>query len=133
MERKTWQVYCFGKKKCLPVRFGGVQREFLSEKKVKVTPCRGAENRNEKKKGAGTKSGESGTRNLEAESIRSSKLLSNLVFYAQYQKQSGELKTVTDKLPLQRHWHLVTRYQVLVILAQRRVVSEEALERAEIT
>ena len=43
------------------------------------------------------------------------------------------MKTVTDKLPLQRHWHLVTRYQVLVILAQRRVVSEEALERAEIT
>ena len=93
------------KKKCAPVRSEGVQRGFLSERKVKVTPCRGAENRNEKKKGAGTKSGESVTRILEAESMRSSKLLSNLVFYAQYQKQSGELKTVTDKLPVHRHWH----------------------------
>ena len=37
------------------------------ERKGKVIPCRGAEDR----KGAGTSSGKSGTRNLEAESIRS--------------------------------------------------------------
>ena len=45
----------------------GVQRGFLSEGKGKVIPCRRTENRN----GAGTNSGESGARNLEAESIRS--------------------------------------------------------------
>ena len=41
------------KKKGAPVRFEGVQRGFLSERKVKVTPCRWAENRNEKKKRRG--------------------------------------------------------------------------------
>ena len=40
---------------------------MLPERKGKVIPCRWAENR----KGAGTNSGESGGRNLEAESIRS--------------------------------------------------------------
>ena len=41
-------------------------RGFLSEtRKGKVIPCRGAEDR----KRAGTNSGESGTRNLEAESV----------------------------------------------------------------
>ena len=49
------------------VTFESVQRGFLSERKGKVTQCRWTENR----KGAGTKSGESGARNLEAESIRS--------------------------------------------------------------
>ena len=39
----------------------------MSERKGKVSPCRWTENR----KGAGTNSGESGARNLEAESIRS--------------------------------------------------------------
>ena len=65
-ERETWQVYCFGKKMswCLTE---GVQRGFLSERKGKVIYCRGAEDR----KGAGTNSEESGTRHLEAESIRS--------------------------------------------------------------
>ena len=41
--------------------------EFLSERKGKVFPCRWIEHR----KGTGTNSGESGERNLEAESIRS--------------------------------------------------------------
>ena len=41
--------------------------EFLSERKGKVIPCRRTENR----KGAGTNSGQSGARNLEAENIRS--------------------------------------------------------------
>ena len=40
---------------------------MLSEKKGKVIPRRGTENG----KGAGTNSGESGAKNLEAESIRS--------------------------------------------------------------
>ena len=40
---------------------------FLSERKGNVIPCRRTENR----KGAGTDSGESGARNLKAESIRS--------------------------------------------------------------
>ena len=39
----------------------------MSERKRKVIPCRWIENR----KGAGTSDGESGARNLEAESIRS--------------------------------------------------------------
>ena len=38
----------------------------MSERKGKVIPCRWTKDR----KGAGTNSGESGTRNLEAESIR---------------------------------------------------------------
>ena len=50
----------------------GVQSGFLSERKV--IPCRGAEDR----KGAGTSSGKSGARNLEAESN----------YF--YQKQSGD-------------------------------------------
>ena len=54
------------KKKCLEVRFEAYGK-FLSERKGKVIPCRGSEDR----KGAGTNSGESGTRNQEAESIRS--------------------------------------------------------------
>ena len=33
----------FWKKKCLEVRFERVQRGFLSERKGKVIPCRGAE------------------------------------------------------------------------------------------
>ena len=66
-KRKTWQVCCFEKKKRLRVRVEGVQRGFPSERKGNTIPCRGAENRN----GAGTNSGESGARSLEAESIRS--------------------------------------------------------------
>ena len=50
--QKTWQVYCFGEKKCLEVRFEGVQRGFLLERKGKVIPCRGSIAR----KGAGTNS-----------------------------------------------------------------------------
>ena len=35
----------FWEKKCLQVRFGGVQRGFLSERKAKVIPCRRAKDR----------------------------------------------------------------------------------------
>ena len=52
---------------CLEFRFEGVQRGFLSERKGKVIPCRGAEDR----KGAGTSSGKSGTRNQENGSSKS--------------------------------------------------------------
>ena len=52
---------------CLEFRFEGVQRGFLSERKGKVIPCRGAEDR----KGAGTNRKKPDRRNLEAESIRS--------------------------------------------------------------
>ena len=45
------------KKKCPEVRYEGVQRGFLSERKGKANPCRGAEDR----KSAGTNSGNSGT------------------------------------------------------------------------
>ena len=63
---------------------------FLSERKGKVIPCRWAENR----KGAGTNSGESGVRNLEAESIRSGA------------KSTGgcvKLKTVTEISPVSNY------------------------------
>ena len=43
-------------KRDVEVRFEGVQRGFPSERKGKVIPCRGAEDR----KGAGTDSGKSG-------------------------------------------------------------------------
>ena len=46
------------KKKCAPVRFEGVQRGFLSERKGKVIPGRGAED----EKGAGTNSAKCVTR-----------------------------------------------------------------------
>ena len=49
------------------VRSEGVQREFLSKRKETVIPCRVTKDR----KSAGTNSGQSGARNLEAESIRS--------------------------------------------------------------
>ena len=58
-KQKTWQVYSFGKR--------NVFRLYLNESKGEVIPCKWTENR----KGAGTSSGESGARNLEAESIRS--------------------------------------------------------------
>ena len=64
---KNGRSLSFGVKEWLEVSLEGVQREFLSERKGKVIPCRGTENR----KGAGTNSGKSDTRNLEAESIRS--------------------------------------------------------------
>ena len=60
-----------------------MQRGFLSERKGKVIPCRGSENR----KGAETNGGESSTRNLEAESIRSR---------AESTGGCVKLKTVTD-------------------------------------
>ena len=57
----------FGERKCFDVTLERVQKGFLSERKGKVILCKWTENR----KGAGTNSGESGARNLEAESIRS--------------------------------------------------------------
>ena len=55
------------KKTRLEVRSERVQGKFLSEREGRVIPCRGAEDR----KGVGTNSGKSRTRNLEAESTRS--------------------------------------------------------------
>ena len=57
----------FWKKKCLEARFKRVQRGFLSERKGKVIPCRGATDR----KGVETTSGKSGMKNLEAETSES--------------------------------------------------------------
>ena len=57
----------FSKKKCLGIWSEGVQRGFLSERKGKIIPYRGAANR----KSAGTSKGKSSSKNLEAESIRS--------------------------------------------------------------
>ena len=65
-KKKKWRVSIFWVKERLEVSFEGVQRGFLSDRKGKVIPCRGTENR----KGAGTNSGKSDTKNLEAESIR---------------------------------------------------------------
>ena len=67
VKQKTWQVYRFGKRNVFLVTSEWFQRGFLSERKVKVIRCWWTENR----KGAGTNSGESGARNLGAESIRS--------------------------------------------------------------
>ena len=57
----------FWEKKCFEVGFERVQREVLSDRKGKVIPCGGTEDR----KDTGTNSGKSGTRELEAESIGS--------------------------------------------------------------
>ena len=55
---KTWGGgLLFWKKKCFQVGFEGVQRGFLSDRKGKDIPCRGAVDR----KGSGTESGKSGT------------------------------------------------------------------------
>ena len=62
-------VFVFGGG-CFEVRFVGVQRGFLSERKGKVIPYRGAEDG----KGTGGNSRKSGTRGLEDE----------------FQKQNGE-------------------------------------------
>ena len=58
-----------------------VQRGLLLERRGKVIPCWWTENR----KGAGTNSGESGVRNLEAESIRS-----------RMESTGEKLKTITE-------------------------------------
>ena len=57
----------FWEKKCLYVRFEGVERRFQFEKKGKVIPHRGAEDR----KGTKTNSGKFAMKNLEAEGVRS--------------------------------------------------------------
>ena len=64
-EQKTWQGYNFGKRSVFRLDLK-VQRGFLSDRKGKVIPCRRTEN----KKGTVTNRGESGARNLEAESVR---------------------------------------------------------------
>ena len=53
-EQKTWQIYCFEKKrkKCLELWFEQVLREFLLKRKEMVIPCRAAKD----KKGMGTSS-----------------------------------------------------------------------------
>ena len=56
----------FWKKKCFKVGFERIQRRFLSERTGKVIQCRGTE----EGKGTRTNSGKSGTRNLQAESIK---------------------------------------------------------------
>ena len=56
----------FWKKTFFEVGSEGGQRGFLSERKGKVIPCRGTEDR----KGTGTNSRKCYTRNLEAESIK---------------------------------------------------------------
>ena len=58
MEQKTWQVHNFGKRNVFRLDLNESREGFCR---------RGRGNR----KGAGTNSGESGARNLEAESIRS--------------------------------------------------------------
>ena len=63
-EQKTWQVYSLGKRNIFRLHLNE-SRDGFCQRKGKVIPCRGAENR----KGAGINSGESGARNLEAESI----------------------------------------------------------------
>ena len=84
-ERKTCRsIVLKKKKKSLKVRLKGHQKEFLLERKGKVIVCRWTENR----KGAGTNSGESGVRNLEAESIRSG---------AESTGGRVKLKTVTER------------------------------------
>ena len=57
----------FWKKTFFEVGSEGGQRGFLSERKGKVIPCRGTEDR----KGTGTNSRKSGAGDLEAESIGS--------------------------------------------------------------
>ena len=56
----------FSKKKCFEAGSQGVPRGFLFGRKKKIIQCRGTKDR----KGKGTNSGESGTRNLETKSIR---------------------------------------------------------------
>ena len=73
------------KQKCLRVRLECVHIGFLWERKGKVVPFRGAE-----VKGAGTNSGKSGSRNLDAESIRSR---------AESTGGCVELKTITENKP----------------------------------
>ena len=63
-EQKTWQVYSLGKRNIFRLHLNE-SRDGFCQRKGKVIPCRGAENR----KGAGINSGESGARTLEAESI----------------------------------------------------------------
>ena len=61
-ERKTWQVYCFGKRHVL--RFDLKEsRQGFCRREGKVVPCRGAEDR----KGLGINSGKSIMRNPETE------------------------------------------------------------------
>ena len=75
MEQKTWRVYSFEKRNGFRLDLNeSIWRGCLSDRKGKVIPCRWTKNR----KGAGINSGESGTRNLEAEGIRSKSLVQGI-------------------------------------------------------
>ena len=63
-------------KKALGVRFEGVQRRVPSQRKVKVIPFRGTEDRLNL---AGANSGKSGTRNLETDRARAEPLILSLL------------------------------------------------------
>ena len=80
----------FEERKRFTVGFQSVQRGFLSERKGKIVPFRGAEYG----KGTRTNSGKSDTGNLEAESIRSR---------AESTRGRVKLKTVTEIINLSPH------------------------------
>ena len=73
-----------GKKKCLAVRFEGVQRGFLLGRKEKFVPSMW---RAEDGKGTGANNGKSGMRDMEAESTR---------IGAESMEGYVKLKTVTE-------------------------------------
>ena len=64
---KTWQVCSFGKRILLRFDLKESREGFCQERKGKVIPCRMTKD----KKGTGINSRESGTTNMEAESIKS--------------------------------------------------------------
>ena len=84
------------------VRSEGVQREFLSKRKETVIPCRVTKDR----KSAGTNSGESGVKNLEAESIRSR---------AESAGRCVKLKIVTEIRQSSAHDSLIAESVYLVL------------------
>ena len=73
MEQKTWRVYSFGKRHVFRLHFKESRKGFCQRGRGRSFHVDGPNNR----KGAGTNSGESGARNLEAET-------------SEYEKQSGE-------------------------------------------
>ena len=76
MEQKTWQVYNFGKRNVFRLdlnesREGFCQRGRGSSFHIDAPKTEKVQEPTENRKGPGTNSGESGMRNLEAETIRS--------------------------------------------------------------
>ena len=104
MEQKTWQVYNFGKKNVFRLDFSESREGFCQKGRGRSFHVDGLKT----EKAWGTNSGESGVKNLEAESIRSR---------AESMGRFVKLKTVTEIRRSSARNTLVTAKSIYLVLS----------------